>query len=59
MKQRHLQAVAQGKHAKLPHSAFAIRQRVSHMSWNLPKRTVSTPLLLEGLEFDRISTSTL
>ncbi len=50
-----LLGVADGKHATLAHSAFATRQRVSHMGRHLPKRTVSTPLLLKGLEFDRIS----
>ncbi|HHA2810096.1 TPA: UvrD-helicase domain-containing protein [Stenotrophomonas maltophilia] len=50
-----LTALADGKHATLAHSAFAIRQRVSHMGRHLPKRTVSTPLLLKGLEFERVS----
>lgn len=50
-----LAGVADGKHATLAHSAFATRQRVSHMGRHLPKRTVSTPLLLKGLEFDRVS----
>jgi len=50
-----LAGVAEGKHATLSHSAFVIRQRVSHMGRHLPKRTVSTPLLLKGLEFDRVS----
>lgn len=50
-----LTALADGKYPTLAHSAFAIRQRVSHMGRHLPKRTVSTPLLLKGLEFDRVS----
>ncbi|MBS0225718.1 MAG: UvrD-helicase domain-containing protein [Proteobacteria bacterium] len=50
-----LAALAEGKHATLAHSAFVIRQRVSHMGRYLPRRTVSTPLLLKGLEFDRVS----
>jgi len=50
-----LVALAEGKHATLATSAFVIRQRVSHMGRHLPKRTVLTPLLLKGLEFDRIS----
>lgn len=50
-----LTGVAEGKHATLAQSAFVTRQRVSHMGRHLPKRTVSTPLLLKGLEFDRVS----
>lgn len=50
-----LAALAEGKHSTLAHSAFVIRQRVSHMGRHLPKRTVSTPLLLKGLEFDRVA----
>lgn len=50
-----LVGVADGKHATLAHSAFTTRQRVSHMGRHLPKRTVSTPLLLKGLEFERVS----
>lgn len=50
-----LTALAEGKHATLAHSAFVTRQRVSHMGRHLPRRTVSTPLLLKGLEFDRVA----
>jgi len=50
-----LAALADGKHATLAHSAFVTRQRVSHMGRHLPRRTVSTPLLLKGLEFDRVA----
>lgn len=32
----------------------SIRQRVSNSGRKLPKRTVSTPLLLKGLEFDHV-----
>jgi DNA helicase-2/ATP-dependent DNA helicase PcrA len=48
-----LAALAEGKHATLADSAYVTRQRVSHMGRHLPRRTVSTPLLLKGLEFDR------
>ncbi len=50
-----LTALAEGKHTNLAASAFVTRQRVSHMGRTLPKRTVSTPLLLKGLEFDRVA----
>lgn len=50
-----LSALAEGKHATLVASASVTRQRVSHMGRLLPKRTVSTPLLLKGLEFDRVA----
>lgn len=32
----------------------SVRQRVSYSGRKLPKRTVSTPLLLKGLEFDHV-----
>lgn len=50
-----LAALAEGKHTTLAHSAFVTRQRVSHMGRHLPRRTISTPLLLKGLEFDRVA----
>lgn len=50
-----LTALAEGRHATLAQSAFVTRQRVSHMGRHLPRRTVSTPLLLKGLEFDRVA----
>lgn len=50
-----LAALADGKHATLTHSVFVTRQRVSHMGRHMPRRTVSTPLLLKGLEFDRVA----
>jgi len=50
-----LAALAEGTHATLATSAYVTRQRVSHMGRQLPRRTVSTPLLLKGLEFDRVS----
>lgn len=50
-----LAALAEGRHATLAASAFVTRQRVSHVGRLLPRRTVSTPLLLKGLEFDRVT----
>lgn len=35
-------------------AALCVRQRVSNSGRNMPKRTVSTPLLLKGLEFDHV-----
>lgn len=49
-----LAGVAEGKFRTLAQSAFVVRQRVSHGGRYLPKRTVSTPLLLKGLEFDHV-----
>lgn len=50
-----LAAVADGKHPTLAQSVFVTRQRVGHMGRHLPRRTVSTPLLLKGLEFERVA----
>ncbi|NIK31046.1 hypothetical protein FHY15_000142 [Xanthomonas arboricola] len=49
-----LAGVAEGKFKTLAQSAFVVRQRVSHGGRYLPARTVSTPLLLKGLEFDHV-----
>jgi len=49
-----LTGVAEGKFRTLTQSAFVVRQRVSHGGRYLPRRTVSTPLLLKGLEFDHV-----
>jgi DNA helicase-2/ATP-dependent DNA helicase PcrA len=35
-------------------AAERVRKRSSHMGRQLPKRTISTPLLLKGLEFDHV-----
>lgn len=35
-------------------ASLGVRQRVSNSGRKLPKRTVSTPLLLKGLEFDHV-----
>ncbi len=51
---RALAGLADGKFKTLSQSAFVVRQRVSHSGRYLPKRTVSTPLLLKGLEFDHV-----
>ncbi|RJU10298.1 hypothetical protein XcmpCFBP7700_02970 [Xanthomonas campestris] len=49
-----LDHLANGKFESLSQSVFFVRQRISHGGRFLPKRTVSTPLLLKGLEFDRV-----
>lgn len=46
--------VVEGKYSTLAQSAFVVRQRVSHGGRYLPRRTVSTPLLLKGLEFEHV-----
>lgn len=49
-----LMGLAEGKFSNLGQSAFVVRQRLSHAGRYLPSRTVSTPLLLKGLEFDHV-----
>lgn len=51
---RALEMVAQKKCENLTRSAFLVRQRISHAGRFMPERTVSTPLLLKGLEFDHV-----
>ena len=51
---RALSGVAEGRFASLAQSGFVVRQRVSHGGRLMPRRTVSTPLLLKGLEFDHV-----
>ena len=46
--------VAAGRAATMLDAAGRVRQRASIAGRNLPKRTVSTPLLLKGLEFDHV-----
>lgn len=46
--------VAAGRAESMDHATTNVRQRVSMSGRNLPKRTVSTPLLLKGLEFDHV-----
>jgi DNA helicase-2/ATP-dependent DNA helicase PcrA len=46
--------VAAGRAEDMAAGMASIRQRVSMSGRRLPKRTVSTPLLLKGLEFDHV-----
>ncbi|CAG2158321.1 hypothetical protein LMG31506_06328 [Cupriavidus yeoncheonensis] len=46
--------VAAGRAETMAVATHTIRQRVSNSGRKLPKRTVSTPLLLKGLEFDHV-----
>lgn len=46
--------VVAGRSETMIAATHNIRQRVSNTGRNLPKRTVSTPLLLKGLEFDHV-----
>lgn len=51
---RALGEVAAGRHTSLVAAAEAMRQRLSHTGRATLRRTVSTPLLLKGLEFDHV-----
>ena len=46
--------VAAGRAESMAAATASVRQRVSMSGRKLPKRTVSTPLLLKGLEFDHV-----
>lgn len=46
--------VSAGRAETMTAAIAAVRQRVSISGRTLPKRTVSTPLLLKGLEFDHV-----
>lgn len=46
--------VAAGRAESMAVATASVRQRVSMSGRKLPKRTVSTPLLLKGLEFDHV-----
>lgn len=46
--------VAAGRAEKMATATLSVRQRVSNSGRKMPKRTVSTPLLLKGLEFDHV-----
>lgn len=46
--------VAAGRSESMTEAAARTRQRASIVGRKLPKRTVSTPLLLKGLEFDHV-----
>ncbi len=51
---RALEAVAAGRCETMFSASAHVRQRASTMGRNLPQRTLSTPLLLKGLEFDHV-----
>ncbi|WP_373980060.1 UvrD-helicase domain-containing protein [Achromobacter sp. JD417] len=46
--------VAMGRAETMAAATLYVRQRVSNSGRKMPKRTVSTPLLLKGLEFDHV-----
>jgi superfamily I DNA/RNA helicase len=46
--------VVAGRSETMTAATHSVRQRVSNSGRKLPKRTVSTPLLLKGLEFDHV-----
>jgi len=46
--------VAAGRADSMATATTSVRQRVNMSGRKLPKRTVSTPLLLKGLEFDHV-----
>ncbi len=52
--ERAVAELAAGRAETMVDAAGSIRQRVSNSGRKLPKRTVSTPLLLKGLEFDHV-----
>jgi DNA helicase-2/ATP-dependent DNA helicase PcrA len=52
--ERALSEVATGRSTSMYDAVSKVRQRLSLTGRQLPKRTVSTPLLLKGLEFDHV-----
>jgi hypothetical protein len=52
--ERAISEVAYGRCETMGQSAARVRDRASIVGRKLPKRTVSTPLLLKGLEFDHV-----
>lgn len=52
--ERSLIELLSGRYASMVEAAGEIRQRMSYSGRKLPLRTVSTPLLLKGLEFDHV-----
>lgn len=52
--ERAAREVASGRVASMDQATTNVRQRVSTSGRKLPRRTVSTPLLLKGLEFDHV-----
>jgi superfamily I DNA/RNA helicase len=52
--ERSISEVASGRSTSMAEAVSKIRQRVSLTGRQLPRRTISTPLLLKGLEFDHV-----
>lgn len=52
--ERGMAELASGRSASLAEAVLKIRHRVTASGRSLPQRTVSTPLLLKGLEFDHV-----
>ena len=52
--ERAITEVGAGRVENISDGVGRVRQRLSVAGRNLPKRTVSTPLLLKGLEFDHV-----
>ena len=52
--ERAMSELAAGRAENMVDAASSIRHRVSSSGRKLPNRTVSTPLLLKGLEFDHV-----
>lgn len=52
--ERAMADVAAGRCGSMTEAADRVRQRTSMTGRKLPRRTVSTPLLLKGLEFDHV-----
>lgn len=52
--ERSIRALVAGRFTSMVDATTAVRQQMTHAGRRLPKRTVSTPLLLKGLEFDNV-----
>jgi DNA helicase-2/ATP-dependent DNA helicase PcrA len=52
--ERGMADIAAGRCESMAQAADRVRQRVSMAGRKMPRRTVSTPLLLKGLEFDHV-----
>lgn len=52
--ERALAELASGRCGNMADAAETIRNRSNHVGRHLPKKTVSTPLLLKGLEFEDV-----
>lgn len=52
--ERAISEICAGRSVTMDDAVARIRQRTSNSGRRLPKRTISTPLLLKGLEFDHV-----